>query len=137
MSGINKVILIGNLGADPDIKRFPDGGALCTLSVATSESWIDSRTGEKQERTDWHRVVLTSKLVGIAERFLRKGAKIYIEGQLKTRKWSGTDGVDRYTTEVLVGVTGTLQMLDSKRDAEDYSGGATDQYASDDGPMPF
>lgn len=113
--GINKVILIGNLGADPDIRYFPSGDALVNLSLATSESWRDRNTGEPQERTEWHRVVIRGKLAEVAKQYLHKGSKIYIEGSLRTRKWQGQDGQDRYTTEVVVaGLGGTMQMLDSR-----------------------
>lgn len=111
---VNKVILVGNLGADPEVKNFQNGGRICNLRIATSEDWKDRTTGEKKERTEWHTVVLNSDgLVGVAERFLRKGSKVYIEGQLRTRKWQDRDGNDRYTTEISVGgVGGVLTMLD-------------------------
>ena len=111
---VNKVILIGNLGADPEVKSFQNGGRIANLRIATSESWKDKATGEKKERTEWHSVVLQSDgLVGVAERFLRKGSKVYIEGQLRTRKWQDQSGNDRYTTEISVGgVGGVLTMLD-------------------------
>lgn len=111
---VNKVILIGNLGADPEVKSFQNGGRIANLRIATSESWKDRATGERKERTEWHSVVLQSDgLVGVAERFLRKGSKVYIEGQLRTRKWQDQSGNDRYTTEVSVGgVGGVLTMLD-------------------------
>ena len=111
---VNKVILIGNLGADPEVKSFQNGGRIANLRIATSESWKDKQTGEKKERTEWHSVVLQSDgLVGVAERFLRKGSKIYIEGQLRTRKWQDASGNDRYSTEVSVGgIGGVLTMLD-------------------------
>lgn len=111
---VNKVILIGNLGADPEVKSFQNGGRIANLRIATSESWKDRATGERKERTEWHSVVLQSDgLVGVAERFLRKGSKVYIEGQLRTRKWQDQSGNDRYTTEISVGgVGGVLTMLD-------------------------
>jgi single-strand DNA-binding protein len=111
---VNKVILIGNLGQDPEVKSFQNGGRICNLRIATSESWKDKNTGEKKERTEWHTVVLQSDgLVGVAERFLKKGSKIYIEGQLRTRKWQDASGNDRYSTEVSVGGNqGVLTMLD-------------------------
>ena len=111
---VNKVILIGNLGADPEVKSFQNGGRIANLRIATSENWKDKATGEKKERTEWHSVVLQSDgLVGVAERYLRKGSKIYIEGQLRTRKWQDKDGNDRYSTEVSVGgIGGVLTMLD-------------------------
>ena len=111
---VNKVILIGNLGADPEVKSFQNGGQIATLRIATSESWKDRATGERKERTEWHSIVIQSEgLVGVVERFLRKGSKIYIEGQLRTRKWQDQNGNDRYTTEVSVGgIGGVLTMLD-------------------------
>lgn len=111
---VNKVILIGNLGADPEVKSFQNGGKICNLRIATSETWKDRQTGERKERTEWHTVVLQSEgLVGVAERYLRKGSKVYIEGSLRTRKWQDNNGNDRYTTEVSVGgMGGVLTMLD-------------------------
>jgi len=111
---VNKVILIGNLGADPEVKSFQNGGKICNLRIATSENWKDKNTGERKERTEWHTVVLNSDgLVGVAERYLRKGSKVYIEGQLRTRKWQDQSGNDRYSTEVSVGgMQGVLTMLD-------------------------
>jgi len=111
---VNKVILIGNLGADPEVKSFQNGGRIANLRIATSENWKDKNTGEKKERTEWHTVVLNSDgLVGVAERYLKKGSKVYIEGQLRTRKWQDAQGNDRYSTEVSVGgMGGVLTMLD-------------------------
>lgn len=112
--GINKVILIGNLGADPETKYMPSGSAVTNVSLATSESWRDKQTGEQQERTEWHRVVFFNRLAEIAGEYLRKGSKVYVEGSLRTRKWQGQDGQDRYTTEI---VANEMQMLDSRGDA--------------------
>ena len=111
---LNKVQLIGNLGADPEVRSFQNGGKVCNLRIATSESWKDKNTGEKQERTEWHTVAIFSEgLAGVAERFLKKGSKVYIEGQLRTRKWQDAQGNDRYSTEiVLQGPGATLTMLD-------------------------
>ncbi|MCP1727917.1 single-strand DNA-binding protein [Natronospira proteinivora] len=109
--GINKAILIGNLGADPDTKYAPSGSAVTRLSVATSDQWKDKQTGEMQERTEWHRVVMFNRLAEVAAEYLRKGSKVYIEGRIQTRKWQGQDGQDRYTTEV---VANEMQMLDSR-----------------------
>ena len=111
---LNKVMLIGNLGADPEVKSFQNGGRIANLRIATSENWKDKQTGERKERTEWHTVVLQSDgLVGVAERYLRKGSKVYIEGQLRTRKWQDQSGNDRYTTEVSVGgIGGVMTMLD-------------------------
>ena len=113
--GINKVILVGNLGADPDIRYFPSGDAVANLSIATSDSWRDKTTGEPRERTEWHRVVIRGKLAEIAKQYLHKGSKVYLEGSLRTRKWQTQEGQDRYTTEIVVGGIGsTMQMLDSR-----------------------
>lgn len=110
---VNKVILIGNLGQDPEVKSFQNGGRIANLRIATSENWKDRATGERKERTEWHSVVLQSDgLVGVAEKYLRKGSKVYIEGQLRTRKWQDASGNDRYTTEISVGMNGVLTMLD-------------------------
>jgi len=111
---VNKVILVGNLGADPEVKSFQNGGRIANLRIATSENWKDRQTGERKERTEWHNVVIQSDgLVGVVERFLKKGSKVYIEGQLRTRKWQDQSGNDRYTTEISVGgVGGVLTMLD-------------------------
>lgn len=111
--GINKVILIGNLGTDPEVRYMPQGGAVANLTVATSESWTDKATNEKKEQTEWHRVVIYQRLAEIAGEYLRKGSKVYIEGKLKTRKWQDKDGVERYTTEI---IANELQMLDGRSD---------------------
>lgn len=135
---VNKVILVGNLGADPEVKSFQNGGRIANLRIATSENWKDKNTGEKKERTEWHQVVLNSDgLVGVAERYLRKGSKVYIEGQLRTRKWQDQSGADRFTTEINVGGTGgVLTMLDGapgdgKRQEPSSNGGShgTRKYA--------
>lgn len=118
MASVNKVILVGNLGADPEIRRTQDGRPIANLSVATSESWRDKSTGERREKTEWHKVVIYSEgLCKIAENYLRKGSKVYIEGQLQTRKWQDKDGNDRYTTEVVLqGFNSALTMLDGRSD---------------------
>ncbi|HAI0122105.1 TPA: single-stranded DNA-binding protein [Escherichia coli] len=108
--GINKVILVGRLGKDPDVRYIPNGGAVANLQVATSESWRDKQTEEMREQTEWHRVVLFGKLAEVAGEYLRKGAQVYIEGQLRTRSWED-NGITRYVTEILVKTTGTMQML--------------------------
>ena len=112
---VNKVIIIGNLGKDPEIRAFQNGGRVASFSVATSENWKDKATGEKKERTEWHRIsVLNDKLVEIVERYLKKGAKVYIEGQLETRKWTDKDGQEKYSTEVVLRpFRGEITMLDS------------------------
>jgi single-strand DNA-binding protein len=121
---VNKVILVGNLGADPEVKSFQNGGKICNLRIATSEDWKDRTTGEKKERTEWHTVVLNSEgLVSVAERFLRKGSKVYIEGQLQTRKWQDASGNDRYTTDIRVGgFDGKLVMLDGAKGGQGGGG---------------
>ena len=117
MAVINKVILVGNLGAKPEIKYASNGNAISNLSIATSESWTDKSTGQKQERTEWHRVSLFGKVAEIAGQYLDKGSKVYVEGKLQTRKWQDQSGQDRYTTEVVIsGYSGTLQMLDRRDD---------------------
>jgi single-strand DNA-binding protein len=123
---VNKVILVGNLGADPEVKSFQNGGRICNLRIATSEDWKDKQTGEKKERTEWHTVVLQSDgLVSVAERFLRKGSKVYLEGQLRTRKWQDQSGNDRYSTEVsLGGYDAKLVMLDGAKGGQ--GGGGND-----------
>ena len=118
--GINKVILIGNLGKDPETRYMPSGGAVTNCTVATSETWKDKNTGENQERTEWHRVVFFNRLGEIAGEYLKKGSKVYIEGSLRTRKWQGQDGQDRYTTEI---VASEMQMLDSRGGSAAFDGG--------------
>ena len=132
---VNKVILIGNLGADPEIRRTQDGRPICNLRVATSESWRDKNTGERREKTEWHRVVIFSEgLCKIAEQYLRKGSKVYLEGQLQTRKWQDQSGQDRYSTEVVLqGFNSTLTMLDSKGSGGgDYAGASSGAGAGGD-----
>ncbi len=130
---VNKVILVGNLGNDPEIRAFQNGGRIANLSVATSESWKDKQTGERKEKTQWHRVVVKSEpLVGVCERFLKKGSKIYLEGQLETRKYTDKDGVDKYTTEVVLPpFRGELTMLDGRGGS---GAGAANDFA-DEPPM--
>jgi len=123
---LNKVMLIGNLGQDPEVKSFQNGGRIANLRIATSESWKDKNSGERKERTEWHTVVLQSDgLVGVAERYLRKGSKVYVEGQLRTRKWQDQSGNDRYTTEISVGMNGTLTMLDGAPGSGGQRGGGS------------
>jgi single-strand DNA-binding protein len=125
---VNKVILVGRLGAEPESRAFPNGGSICNLRLATSESWKDRQTGERQERTEWHRVVLRNRLGEIAQQYLHKGSQVYIEGRLQTRKWQGQDGQDRFTTEI---VANEMTMLDSRGGAS--SGGDT---SFDQSPAP-
>lgn len=114
--GINKVILVGFLGKEPEVRYQPSGGAVANLTVATSEQWRDKSTGENKEATEWHRVVIFGKLAEVAGEYLRKGSQVYIEGQLRTRKWQAQDGSEKYTTEIVVNVGGTLQMLSGKQE---------------------
>lgn len=116
MAGVNKVIIIGRLGQDPEVRYAQNGSAIANLSVATSETWTDKQTGEKKEATEWHRVVLFGKIAEIAGEYLRKGSMAYFEGKLKTRKWQAQDGTDKYTTEIVVDVTGTMQLLGGKQE---------------------
>ena len=135
---VNKVILIGNLGADPEIKSFQNGGKIANIRIATSEQWKDRMTGERKERTEWHNVVINGEgLVGVVERYLKKGSKVYIEGSLRTRKWQDRDGNDKYTTEVVIaGMGGTLTMLDGAPgggSGGSRSGGGEDSWGSGGG----
>ncbi len=139
MSSVNKCILIGNLGADPETKSFQNGGKIANLRLATSESWKDRTSGERKERTEWHSVSVQSEgLVGVVERYLRKGSKVYIEGQLRTRKWQDQSGNDRYTTEIVLnGPRAVLAMMDGaqgggNRQSDDgWGGGAGSQGSGD------
>lgn len=128
---VNKVILIGNLGRDPEVRMSPDGTKIVSLSIATGETWKDRNTGERRERTEWHRVVIfNERLADVAERYLKKGARLYVEGQLQTRKWTDQQGQEKYTTEVVLGrFRGELTMLDSVGNAAPRSSGY------DDNPM--
>jgi len=115
MAGVNKVIIVGNLGKDPEVRFMPNGGAVANITVATSDSWKDKQTGEQKEKTEWHRVVMFGKLAEVAGEYLKKGSKVYLEGQLQTRKWTNQQGQDQYTTEiVLQGFNGVMQMLDGR-----------------------
>jgi len=114
--GVNKVILVGNLGNDPEVRYMPNGGAVANITIATSETWRDKATGENREKTEWHRVVLFGKLAEVAGEYLRKGSQVYIEGQLQTRKWQNQQGQDQYTTEIVVqGFNGVMQMLGGRQ----------------------
>jgi single-strand DNA-binding protein len=126
--GVNKVILIGNLGQDPEVKYMPNGNAVTNISVATTDTWKDKNTGQQQERTEWHRVVMFRRLAEIAGEYLRKGSKIYLEGRLQTRKWQDQSGQDRYTTEI---IADQMQMLDSRGGGTAQMGGYDQQ--SDNG----
>lgn len=122
---VNKVILIGNLGADPEVRQFQNGGQVCNLRIATSETWKDKNTGERREKTEWHQVAIFSEgLIRICQNYLKKGSKVYIEGKLQTRKWQDQNGNDRYSTEVVLqGFDGTLTMLDSAGGGQGGGGG--------------
>ncbi|MDH5434662.1 MAG: single-stranded DNA-binding protein [Gammaproteobacteria bacterium] len=124
-SGINKVILVGRLGQDPEVRYTPNGSAIANLSLATSESWKDKNSGQMQEKTEWHRISIFGKLAEIAGEYLRKGSQVYIEGKLQTRKWQDKQGQDRYTTEVVVDFNGVMQMLGGR--SEGGSSGAPSQ----------
>jgi single-strand DNA-binding protein len=135
---VNKVILIGNLGRDPEVRNFQNGGKVCNLRIATSETWKDRNTGERRERTEWHSVAIFQEgLVRVAEQYLRKGSKVYLEGKLQTRKWQDQSGQDRYTTEiVLQGYDGVLTMLDGRGEGGgggNYAGGSAGGYGGDYG----
>ena len=133
---VNKVILLGNLGKDPEVKTFQDGGRLCNFSIATSERWKDKQSGERREKTEWHNVVITNDgLVGVAEKYLRKGSKVYVQGQLQTRKWQDQSGNDRWSTEVVLRGFGSELVLLDKRETdsrEDYSNASMGGERSDD-----
>jgi single-strand DNA-binding protein len=136
---VNKVILVGNLGKDPEIRRTQDGRPIANLSVATSEQWRDKATGERKEKTEWHRVVIFSEgLAKVAEQYLKKGAKVYIEGQLQTRKWTDQAGVEKYSTEVVLqGFNSNLTMLDGRSGGASGGGGFSDEPGNDLGsPAP-
>jgi len=131
MAGVNKVIILGNLGKDPEVRFMPNGGAVANMTIATSESWKDKQTGEQKEKTEWHRVVMFGKLAEIAGEYLKKGSKVYIEGALQTRKWQNQEGQDVYTTEVVVqGFGGTMQMLDGKPQGQPAQAQQTGGFAA-------
>lgn len=131
--GVNKVILIGNLGQDPEVRYMPNGNAVANVSLATSESWKDKNTGETQEKTEWHRVVFFRRLAEIVGEYVKKGSKIYVEGRLQTRKWQDKNGQDRYTTEI---VADQMQMLDSRGGSAAFDGGHQSQQQSSPAQAP-
>jgi single-strand DNA-binding protein len=145
-SSVNKVILVGNLGKDPEVRTFPNGGKVCNFPIATSETWKDRSTGERKEKTEWHNIKVNSEgLVRTAEQYLKKGSKIYIEGKIETRKWQDQSGSDRYTTEIVLGpYNSVLTMLDTRNDSggpsigyaenpgDAYDRGGSDNYGSSD-----
>ena len=122
-AGVNKVILVGHLGRDPEVRYTQDGRPICNFTMATTEQWRDKNTGERRDKTEWHRVVVFGKLAEICGEYLSKGRQVYIEGKLQTRKWQGQDGQDRWTTEVVVDISGTMQMLGSRGDSAGGGGG--------------
>ena len=128
---VNKVILVGNVGQDPEVRQFQNGGQVCSFSLATSENWKDKNTGERREKTEWHRISIFSEgLIRVVQSYVKKGSKLYIEGQLETRKWQDQNGVDKYTTEVVLrGFGGTLTMLDSRNSDGDRGGYSQDSVA--------
>ncbi|MDH5302350.1 MAG: single-stranded DNA-binding protein [Gammaproteobacteria bacterium] len=130
--GVNKVILVGNLGKDPEVRYMPSGGAVANLTIATSETWKDKASGQNQERTEWHRVVMFNRLGEIAGEYLRKGSKVYIEGKLQTRKWQDNNGQDRFTTEI---VASEMQMLDGRGAGAADMGGAAPQQGYSNAPQ--
>ena len=137
MSGsINKVILVGNVGKDPEVRRLTSGDPVVSLSVATSETWKDKASGERKEKTDWHRVVIFNKnLADVAEKYLRKGSKVYLEGALQTRKWTDKDGAEKYSTEVVLqNFNGTLVMLDGRNEG---GGGSRERVGASESPAAF
>ncbi|EAO3412110.1 single-stranded DNA-binding protein [Salmonella enterica] len=120
--GVNKAIIVGRLGKDPEVRQSGSGTSFANFTVATSETWNDKQSGEKKEQTEWHQVVIIGKLAEIAGQYLKKGSAVYIEGQLKTRKWTDQQGVDRYTTEIHVGMNGVMQMLGGRSDDQQQGG---------------
>ena len=135
MSSVNKAIIVGHLGADPEVKSFSNGGKIANLRVATSQRWKDKASGEQRERTEWHSVTASGDgLVGVVERYLKKGSKVYIEGKLQTRKWQDRDGNDRYTTEIVVGMNGSLVMLDGKPEGQSTRHVNQDGFGTDNPP---
>lgn len=133
---VNKVILVGNLGRDPEVRQLQDGNPVVNLSVATSETWRDKNSGERRERTEWHRVVIfNERLADVAQKYLRKGSKVYLEGQLQTRKWTDQSGQERYTTEVVLGrFRGEMTMLDSRSDSGGFAASEGERTPSSSGP---
>ena len=133
--GINKVIIVGNLGKDPEVRTFANGGKVCNFSVATSESWKDKQTGERKEKTEWHNIsIFNEGLAGVAEKYLRKGSKVYLEGKLQTRKWQDQSGNDRYSTDVVLqGFDAKMEMLDSKPGGGGQGGGSSDGWGGGQG----
>ena len=136
---VNKVILVGNLGKDPEVRRMTSGEPVVNLSIATSENWRDKASGERKEKTEWHRVVIFNKnLAEVAEKYLRKGAKVYVEGSLQTRKWTDKDGAEKYSTEIVIqNFRGELTMLDGKGDGAGGGGGGGSRIGASEAPASF
>jgi single-strand DNA-binding protein len=132
MRGVNKVMLVGTLGRDPEVRYTPNGNAIANLNVATSEQWTDKQSGDRQEKTEWHRVVIFGKLAEIAGQYLKKGSQVYLEGKLQTRKWQDQTGQDRYSTEIVLDVNGQMQMLGGRNDSRSGSSGSDDGYGGSD-----
>ncbi len=130
MRGVNKVILVGTLGRDPEVKYMPNGNAVANIALATSESWKDKNTGEQKEKTEWHRIVIFGKLAEIAGEYLRKGSQVYFEGKLQTRKWTDQQGQEKYTTEIIIDIGGQMQMLGSKEPKQQQGGFKPQQSAT-------
>jgi single-strand DNA-binding protein len=140
MASVNKVIIVGNLGQDPDVRYTQDGKAIANFSIATTESWKDKNTGEKKEKTEWHRVVVFGKIAEVCGEYLSKGSPVYIEGKLQTRKWTDKDGNDKYTTEIVVDMRGTVQFLGQRPQRDNQQQGRSEPppYSdNDDGDLPF
>lgn len=142
MAGVNKAIIVGRLGRDPEIRSFNNGGKICNLSVATSETWKDKSTGERKERAEWHKIsILDENLVRVAEQYLRKGSEVYLEGQIETRKWQDQSGVDKYSTEIVLRqFNGKLTLLGGKNEGGDSGGSGQAQHRQaedDDQTIPF
>ena len=152
MAAVNKVILVGHLGRDPEVRYTPDGRAICNFTMATTDTWKDKNSGEKRERTEWHRVVVFGRLAEICGEYLAKGRQVYVEGRLQTRKWQGQDGQDRWTTEVVIDQRGTMQMLGGReggggapaggqgggrRQSQDYGGGGVPGGGDYNSPPPY
>lgn len=135
--GVNKAIIVGNLGNDPEVRYLPNGGAVANITLATSESWRDKQTGEQKEKTEWHRVVLFGKLAEVAGEYLRKGSQVYVEGKLTTRKWTDQAGAEKYTTEIHVNIGGTMQMLGGKQDSSSKPAQNRAPQRNDEPPMDF
>ena len=126
--GVNKVILVGNVGANPEVRYMPNGNAVTNITLATSDTWKDRQTGEQRERTEWHRVVFFNRIAEVAGEYLKKGSQVYIEGTLRTRKWQAQDGQDRYTTEVVVDIGGTMQLLGGRQNNMEPASQSSNPY---------